>query len=143
MLSTAAFQRAGLVPFVGEQVIHGGEAIFPDQAAKKFLRHILRIRWRKALAPDVGVERIPISAAELFQGCGGVGRKVISRSGNNTPPRRVEGRLTGRKTATGFWRGHASEKQLRCGLRKPISDFSAESGCGLSSITWKPEPDRP
>ena len=110
----AAFECAGLVPFVGEKVIdgrqekraeaapaavHGFQIILPNEPAEEFLRRVLRIRRRQAFAAHVGIERIPISAAEFFQSRRGSRRIAIARCGDDAPARGVEGHRA-RKNAT-------------------------------------------
>src|SRR5687768_8803268 len=47
--------------------ISGIEPPFLDQVAEEFLREVLRIVGRLTTTADVGIERIPIGAADGFQ----------------------------------------------------------------------------
>ena len=84
--ATAPFLGLAMTPLVGEKVIHCGEQERPEfasvpmhplkpvafqQPAEEFLREILRVSRFVAAPPHIGVEGIPVSAAELIQGARG------------------------------------------------------------------------
>jgi len=104
-LPAPAFLGPGLVPLVGKKVIERrqekraelallGTDIFEEapleQMSKKTLSQILRIVRATALASHVGVERIPVGAAQFFQRFDGVRCGGLSRGQNNAPMRAVE-----------------------------------------------------
>ena len=72
----------GFVVLVGEEVLEGaeqvkseftllaigeGEVLLLDQPSEKSLSQVLCVMGVATAAAEVGVERIPVSAAELFQ----------------------------------------------------------------------------
>src|ERR1019366_3245230 len=81
--AAAAFLAIGAIPFVGEEAFQGDEQecaelafvaadafqiIFFEQAGKESLREIFGILARMALPSDIRIKRIPVGAAQFFQG---------------------------------------------------------------------------
>ncbi len=73
----------------------GDETAF-DQLREEGLGEILRLGWRMAGSTRECVERIPIGAAELFQGLAGGAGASLTRGQNHAP---VRGRKRGAATA--------------------------------------------
>ena len=95
---TAPLLRACPVPFIGQKAAHGRQQegaepallavgarnpVLGEQAGKELLRQVLRVRRRVAPAPHVGIEGIPVSAAQLLQRAVG----FAAWRGDRRPPR--------------------------------------------------------
>ncbi len=96
----AAFLAAGFVPFIGEKVLERGEeegaetaffgaeaveVITFEETGEETLSEILGILAGVAAAADVGVERIPIDAAEFGEGFFGLGRGTVAGGDDGRP----------------------------------------------------------
>jgi hypothetical protein len=101
-LTAPAFFGRGLVPLVGKKVIESRQEkraelslqradIFEkaslEQMGKESLGQILSIMSVVALASDVGVERIPIGAAQPFQRLSSMRGHAITRGQHDAPMR--------------------------------------------------------
>ena len=104
-LAAAALLTLRLVPFVGQKMFQrrqqegaepsafGAQAveiILGEEAREKRLRQILGVLLRVAAAADVGVERKPVSAAQLLQRQIGLRRRTFARREHDRPMRRGE-----------------------------------------------------
>ena len=58
-----------------------------SRAEEKLLSKVLRVVRRPGALADVGVERIPISAAKFFQRLGRLGRSILARGQHDAPMR--------------------------------------------------------
>jgi hypothetical protein len=96
----AAFLALGLVPFVGEEVFEAGEEegakltplgvevfeVVPgEETDEEGLDEILGLRFGVALAPDISVERKPVSLAQLSECLVGLGRGLTSSGDHDCP----------------------------------------------------------
>ena len=108
--SAAAFLGAQAVPFVRKEMFERGkqertefaarridlrEIIFLEEAREEGLGEILRVVRRETFAPDVGVKRIPIFAAEIFQRGGATRRAALGGLKDFRPARGEEHLLPG------------------------------------------------
>ena len=99
-LSAAAFLRACLVPFVGEKMVHagqqegtepaflrrdGGDGVAFQQPREECLREVLGVFGRIAAPPHVGVERMPVGLAEIFERGAGAGGVAARRRQHHRP----------------------------------------------------------
>jgi hypothetical protein len=90
----------GLVPFVGEEMFHRrqqkrpkpspmlislGQPVPLQHPGKELLGEVLGVVRIVAGAPDEGVERIPVSGTEFFQGGLGLGGIVAAGSEHDRP----------------------------------------------------------
>ena len=106
----APLLRAGPVPFIGQEPAHGRQqeraepALLPvgardpvlgQQPGEELLRQVLRVRRRMAPPPHVGIEGIPVSAAQLLQ------RAVRLRRGCGRPAASTTVQCVVAKTAPG------------------------------------------
>src|SRR5262245_64385620 len=98
--ATPALAGGGLVPFIRKEVLerrqqeiakaapaffHVAQIPLFDQAREKFLCQILGLLHAVASATRVNVERIPVGAAELFEGVTGNDRFTQARRQHHTP----------------------------------------------------------
>src|SRR5262245_14905429 len=74
-------KRAKLAPLaVGEL-----QEFFLEETGKKGLRQVLRILRTTALATNISVKRIPVTAAKFLQGILRAGRGIMARSEHDAP----------------------------------------------------------
>src|SRR5882757_3704173 len=101
-LSPAAFLRAKLIPFIGEEMLERSEqegtepstfrvgpfeVIAFEKAGEKLLGQILGVLRPPAQPPHMDIERIPIGAAQGREGCRSLWRVALAGLKHYTPVR--------------------------------------------------------
>ena len=96
----AALGRFGPVPFVGQEMVDGDheertelafapvhlrQVVLVQQPEEELLREVLRVVRLVTPLPHVGIERVPVGAAELFQGFLRAGRRVVPGRKHDAP----------------------------------------------------------
>src|SRR5262245_59454285 len=104
-LTSAALETMNPVPFVGEEPLKGSQKkatktsafpldlldiIFGEQASEEAVGQILSVLVVVASAPDIHVERIPISTAKVFQRVPRGRLRTVLRRQDDAPMRRRE-----------------------------------------------------
>ena len=73
------------------------EHVLPQQVQKEALDQVLGVLRAMAALPQEGIERIPVSAAQLFQGGPRIGGRAVPGAQDNAPMR------GGKPSASGRW----------------------------------------
>ena len=133
-LAAAAFLGSGFVPLVGQKTFEhhqqegaelalcpgdGMQIVLVQQPREELLGEVLGIGRAVALAADVGVKRMPIGAAEGFEGRGRLRGWLLARREHHRPVRGQEPRLRGsrRFAAGGGHNGGGRLMRWGCGRR--------------------------
>ena len=142
-MALTALGGLGTIPFVGKEVIQASEeeraepALFRPHATQKALaqqmcdkalRQILGVFVTKATSSHVGVEGVPVSAAQLFQGgrCLRIG--ALARRQHHAPVRGGEYDPVRLGLGISFFRSHGSIQPYSGDIARPF-----DAGPGLVS----------